>query len=92
MAEHQDKPVVTYQTRVSVTPEQNQWLRQYARRFGRIERTLFADIERGKDAHQLKSEYLRRFAITARQFNAGRIQLQGKIAAIEELIPQLMEK
>jgi hypothetical protein len=91
MAENQDKPVFTYQTRVSVTPEQDQWLRQYARRFGHIERTLFRDMQRGKDANQLKSEYLSRFAITARQFNAVRIQLQGKIAALEQRIPQLIE-
>src|SRR5215469_11439508 len=87
MPSRQDRPIFTYQTRVSVTPQQDQLLREYARRFGHIEQTLFADLEKGKDANQLKSEYLRRYDITARQFNALRIQLQGKIASIQELIP-----
>ena len=91
MPANQDAPVFTYQTRVSVTPEQDQLLRNYARLFGQVERTLFADIERGKNANQLKSEYLERFDITARQFNALRIQLLGKIAAIKKLIPLQIE-
>lgn len=66
-------------------------LHHCARWFGHLERTLFADLQRGKDPNQLKSEYLRRFAITARQYNALRIQLQGKIAAIKELIPLHIE-
>ena len=66
---------MTYQTRVSVTPEQDQMLLEYAVLFGRVERTLYRDLETGKAAHGLKSQYLVRFAITARQFNAVRIQL-----------------
>src|SRR5215472_18488585 len=87
MSSRQDRPIFTYQTRVSVTPEQDQLLREYARRFGHIERTLFADLQKGKDANQLKTEYVSRFDITARQFNALRIQLQGKIGSIQKLIP-----
>jgi hypothetical protein len=86
MAENQHRPVFTYQTRLSVTPEQDQ-MAPSLRPFGHIERALFRDLERGKDSHQLKSEYLRRLAITARQFNALRIQLQGKIAALAAVIP-----
>ena len=91
MASHQDRPIFTYQTRISVTPEQDQLLREYARRFGHIERTLFADLQKGKAANQLKSEYLSRFDITARQFNGLRIQLQGKIASLKERIPVRIE-
>lgn len=87
MSSRPDRPIFTYQTRVWVTPEQDQLLREYARRFGHIERTLFADLQKGKEANQLKSEYMSRFDITARQFNALRIQLQGKIESIQELIP-----
>jgi hypothetical protein len=76
---------------MSVTPEQDQLLREYARRFGHIERTLFAELQQGKAANQLKSEYLRRFDITARQFNGLRIQLQGKIASLKERIPVHIE-
>jgi hypothetical protein len=91
MAGNHDSPVFSYQTRVAVTAEQDSLLREYARLFGHVERTLFADLQRGKDAGQLKSEYLARFSITARQFNALRIQLLGKISAIRELIPLRIE-
>ena len=91
MAANHDSPVFSYQTRVAVTAEQDQLLREYARLFGHVERTLFADIQKGKDAGQLKSEYLARFSITARQFNALRIQQLGKISAIRELIPLRIE-
>jgi len=66
-------------------------LRQYASLFGYVERSLFADIQRGKNAHDLKSVYLVRFGITARQFNALRIQLQGKIRSVRELLPLQIE-
>jgi hypothetical protein len=45
MPSKQDTPVFTYHTRVSVTPEQDQILREYAILFGHVERSLFADIE-----------------------------------------------
>ena len=75
----QKRHVFTYQTRVCVTPEQDKMLREYGVRFGRVERTLYGDLQKGEAANRLKAEYLVRFAITARQFNAARIQLQGKI-------------
>ena len=87
MPGNENRQVFTYQTRVSVTPEQDNMLREYALRFGRVERTLFGEMQKGADANRLKSEYLVRFAITARQFNAVRIQLQGKIDAIRKLLP-----
>src|SRR5246127_5247505 len=76
---NQKRHVFTYQTRVLVTPEQDKMLREYGVRFGRVERTLYGDLQKGEAANQLKAEYLVRFAITARRFNAARIQLQGKI-------------
>src|SRR5215469_1686638 len=91
MPSQQDTPVFTYHTRVSLTPEQDQILREYAILFGHVERTLFADIEKGKHAKDLKSAYLARFGITARQFNALRIQLLGKIQAIRKQIPLRIE-
>ena len=85
MPGNENRRVFTYQTRVSVTPEQDQMLREYAVRFGRVERTLYREMQKGADANRLKSDYLVRFAITARQFNAMRIQLQGKLDAIRKL-------
>src|ERR1700758_2891581 len=82
---NQKRHVFTYQTRVCVTPEQDKMLREYAVR--RVERTLYGDLQKGEAANRLKAEYLVRFAITARQFNAARIQLQGKIEAIRQLLP-----
>ena len=82
---NENRQVFTYQTRVSVTPEQDKRLREYAVLFGRVERTLYREMQKGADANRLKSEYLVRFAITARQFNAMRIQLQGKLDAIRKL-------
>ena len=84
---NEHRRVFTYQTRVSVTAEQDKLLREYAVRFGRVERTLYREMQKGADANRLKSDYLVRFAITARQFNAVRIQLQGKIDAIRKLLP-----
>jgi IS605 OrfB family transposase len=91
MPGNQNRQVFTYQTRVSVTPEQDKMLREYAVRFGRVERTLYREMQKGADANRLKSDYLVRFAITARQFNAVRIQLQGKIDAIGKLLPLQIE-
>ena len=82
MPSDEKRQVFTYQTRVSVTPEQDTMLGEYAVRFGRVERTLHRDLQKGKDANLLKSDYLVRFAITDRQFNAVRVQLEGKIDAI----------
>jgi hypothetical protein len=87
MPSHQKRHVFTYQTRVLVTSEQDKMLREYAVRFGRVERTLYRDLRKGEDANRLKSVYLVRFAITAGQFNAVRIQLQGKVEAIRRQLP-----
>jgi len=91
MSAHSEKRIFTYQTRVTLTPDQERALADYAALFCRVERTLHADLQSGKPAELLKSEYLLRFAITARQFNAAKIQLQGKVKAIRELLPLQIE-
>src|SRR6516164_770782 len=91
MPGNKNRQVFTYQTRVSVTPQQDKKLREYAVLSGRVERTLFGEMQNGADANRLKSDYLVHFAITARQFNAVRIQLQGKIDAIRKLLPVQIE-
>ena len=52
-----------------------------------MERTLYRDLQKGEDANRLKSAYLVRFEITARQFNAVRLQLQGKVEALRRQLP-----
>lgn len=81
-------PTVTYQTRAPLTFEQESILDAYAMHMGRIERKLFAEITAGKNPNDLKSVFLTKYGITARQFNACRVQLEGKIASIKELRSQ----
>ena len=80
-----ENQMFTYQTRLTLSDEQARILSLYASLMGKIERTLFADLQRGNDAASLKSDYLKRFEITARQFNSLRVQVEGKIASIKEL-------
>jgi hypothetical protein len=53
--------------------------------FAHIEHSLLADISKGHPPHTLKSSYLIKYGITARQFNAIRVKVEGKIASIREL-------
>ena len=75
----------TYQTRLNIGPEQETALAAYAALYGMVERKLFAAIAAGGDISKLKSAFLKRFGITARQYNAIAINLKGKIASIKEL-------
>ena len=82
-------PVVTYQTRVCDYGGMEQVdgdaaLSAYAELYGRVERRLFAEVAAGKAAVSLKSEYLKRYGIPARMFNAVRVSLEGKVASVKE--------
>jgi IS605 OrfB family transposase len=79
----------TYQTRPPILPDNP--LSTYASLLAQTEHCLFADIAKGKKANELKSSYLLRFGITARQFNSVRINLEGKIASIKTRHLQLIE-
>jgi IS605 OrfB family transposase len=83
----------TYHTRIS-DPDGtlDEVLGGYAEVYGRAERALFADLARGGDPAALKSDYLIRFGLTARQFNAIAINLKGKIASIQERREGLIEE
>lgn len=57
--------------------------------YGRINRSLFKDsIRSGKPTVLFKNEYLRRYGITARQFNAIRYDLEGNIRSAVEVMKQ----
>jgi IS605 OrfB family transposase len=71
----------TYQTRINVTPEQALLLDEYAKVYNLAQRHLFAEIAQGETPN--KSQYLQKFGITARQYNAIDIALKGKIASIK---------
>lgn len=53
--------------------------------YGRAKRHLYVDLYvRGRDCSECKSEYLARFGLTARQFNALRITWGGEVEAARE--------
>ena len=79
----------TYQTRISdfdglERRNGDGLLSAYAELYCRIERKLFADVVAGRSAVSLKQEYLGRYRIPARMFNAIRVSLEGKVASVRE--------
>jgi hypothetical protein len=74
-----NKMMLTYQTRLG--DEHDAVLHQYACLMGVVERSLFAEVAKGKTAVSCKNHFLTKFNITARQFNACRVSLEGKIEA-----------
>ena len=75
----------TYQTRFHHSPLAQEALLACAALFAHVEHCLLADISKGKTPGTLKSTYLIKYGITARQFNAIRVKVEGKIASIKEL-------
>lgn len=85
-----DRPIFTYQTRIELTEAQARMLKAYAALYSRAERSLFAATRAGGTVNDLKREFLPRFGLSARQFNAIRAGLHGKIASIKERRPELI--
>lgn len=75
--------VFTYQTRLLLQGEGDLILGEYASIYGRIERSLFEDRKR-QDLNLIKESYLVCFDITARQFNAIRVSLDGKYESAKQ--------
>jgi IS605 OrfB family transposase len=80
-----DNPLRTYQTRPALSSLAAEILQACADLFAHIEHALLADISKGHTPHTVKSAYLIKYGITARQFNAIRVKVEGKIASIKEL-------
>jgi hypothetical protein len=60
--------------------------------YGHIKRSLFKDSVRfGNPPISFKNEYLRKFGITARQFNAIRFDLDGNIRSAAEVLNRRIE-
>ena len=79
----------TYQTRVSEYAGVDRALGDaalsaYGDLYGGVQRHLFAVVAAGQSAAALKSEYLQRYGIPARMFNAVRVSLDGKVASVRE--------
>jgi IS605 OrfB family transposase len=85
-----DHPIFTYQTRPQLCNEQSAVLDAYAELYGRAERSLFAAMQAGGTLNDLKRTFQPRFGIAARQFNAMRVGLQGKMDSIKARRPELI--
>ena len=59
-------------------------LSDYAELYGRVQRKLFAEMAAGNPMASLKSEYLERYGILARMFNAMRVSLERKARSVRE--------
>lgn len=84
------RPIFTFQTRLSLTEPQALAMDAYANLYGQTERSLFAAMQTEGSLNDLKREFLQRFGITARQFNAVRVGLEGKIDSIKARRPELI--
>lgn len=83
-ADEPEGKTFTYQARVPVDAGAAAALDAYAELFGWVERTLFArSTAQGVKPEKLKNEYLKRFGITGRQFNAIRVSLDGKTDSVK---------
>lgn len=76
-----DRMTLTYQTRLSLDEKQEEVFSEYACLFNTVEHSLYSETAAGKAIASCKSHYLKKYGITARQFNACRVSLEGKIAA-----------
>lgn len=85
-----DRPIFTYQTRLVLDDAQSAALNAYANLYGQVERSLFAAMQTGASINDLKRSFLHRFGITARQFNAVRVGLEGKIDSVKVRKPELI--
>jgi IS605 OrfB family transposase len=75
----------TFETRIQIDPLTDEILHSCTDLFTHIQHRLFADIASGKNPGELKNDYLACYEITARQFNALRVQIEGKITSIKQL-------
>ena len=82
----------SYQCRIPAGSETDSILSDYAALYGKAERSLFARLEAGGNLTDLKREFLPKFGITARQFNALAAELKGKTASIRERAAGLIEE
>lgn len=86
----------TYQTRFNLEGLQGPIFNAYGKLHGSVERHLFEALNKELPINTLKREYLLEHGITARQFNAARVSVEGKIASVkachEEQMIQLKEK
>ena len=71
----------TFQARIDGHPA----LDATAALLSRAERCLWVEMAKGRKPNGCKSEFLRRFGITARQFNALAVAAKGKASSLKEI-------
>ncbi len=84
--------IYTYQTRLNLEYKTESILEEFAALFGKVERTLFSQITKGANSYDLKNLFLKKFGITARQYNSVRVKLDGKTAAFKERASGLIQE
>src|SRR5690606_12460848 len=85
-----DALALTYQTNLLLAEKSAEILLECATLLSTVERSLYAEIASGKTSASCKNDFLKKYGITARQFNACRISLEGKIAACRTGQEQVM--
>ncbi len=78
-----NEQIFTYQTRFQLDEIGSTILEECAQLFNKVEHSLFAEIARGKTSASCKNGFLKKYGITARQFNACRVNIDAKIAACQ---------
>ncbi|NGX30177.1 MAG: hypothetical protein KR126chlam4_01355 [Candidatus Anoxychlamydiales bacterium] len=76
---------VTYQTRIKADAKLDEILTMYSTHLSMVCRNLFKDLISNKKINELKKEYIKKYKITARQFNSCRLEVEGKIKSYNEL-------
>jgi hypothetical protein len=82
---------LTYQTRLVLNERQEALLQESASLLSTVERALYAEVAKGNTSASCKNDFLKVYGITARQFNACRVSLEGKIAACKAGQDQAIE-
>ena len=65
-----DRPIDTYQTRLTATAEQSALLDRYAALHGQIQRTLFAALQAGRELNTLKVEFCAKYCLARHYSNS----------------------
>jgi len=73
----------TFETRIFTDEASNSILFSFAKLFAKVEHSLFKAKVLNLNPNVCKSQFLKQFGITARQYNACHTQLMGKIDSIK---------
>ena len=88
---HDSRPGMrTYQTRLRLSMTQSGEFAAYAQRFGHALHRLHADRCAGR--RDDKPAFMRKFGLTARQYNAVRVTLDAITAGLRERLPRMRDE